>query len=168
MPHPHQECNTELGRHVLLPVDGSANAHHAFNWFLKYGYRKNDLIIFAHVLEPQFAHSGMVIALDNPISIPREEVSLNFNEANEITSKFKQLAEKVGVNHKVVTLADTSVAEAILRLATEENANLIVVGTSGSGPPHLTVLGDVARHIITQSPVPVLVVPPARKTTPSA
>lgn len=168
MPDSHHESHAELGRRVLIPVDGSSNVHDAFNWFTKYGYRKNDFIIFAHVLQPKFAHHDMVIALDNPTNFPREEIVLNVDEANAITSDFKQRAEKLGMSHKVKTLADSSIAEAIISLAEEENATLIVVGSSGSGPPHLTVLGDVSRHLIIQSNIPVLVVPPAQKSDPSA
>lgn len=47
--------------------------------------------------------------------------------------------------------------EAILKIAKEENATLIVTGTRGLGKIRRTVLGSVSDYVIHHSPVPVLV-----------
>lgn len=47
--------------------------------------------------------------------------------------------------------------EAILKIAREENATLIVTGTRGLGKIRRTVLGSVSDYVIHHSPVPVLV-----------
>ena len=140
-----------------MPVDESINCHRAFNWLLKYIYTKTDFIIFAHVLQPRAKRSDVFISPDNLINIPIHDFSL---EADSVISKYRKLAEQAQVNYSIEVLSDSSVAEAILRLAMNTKVNLIVVGSRGVGKARL---GSVSRHLVTHSSVPVLVVPPSTK-----
>lgn len=150
-----------------MPVDGSSNCHRAFNWFLKYDYRNSDFIIFTHVLQRTRTNSTTVMALDNLINIPVQDTSTNADSASAVVAKFRKLAEQADVNYTVETLADASVAEAILRLTSDREANLIVVGSRGVGGVRRASLGSVSRHLVTHASVPVLVVPPAASNQPS-
>lgn len=51
-------------------------------------------------------------------------------------------------------------AESLLRLAEEEQAQLIVVGSRGRGALITALLGSVSSTLTTQAPCPVVVVPP--------
>ncbi|KAM3182827.1 hypothetical protein ACTXT7_011560 [Hymenolepis weldensis] len=152
------QCNSKLARKIIIPVDNSDNVHDAFDWFFKYGYRKTDHIIFAHVVQPTFAHD--VINLEGPLYNPREEVKLNFDEAHKIEATYKKLANEAHVNFSTTCLTECDIGEAILELAAKEKANLIVVGYSGV---HHTPLGEVTHHLVVESKIPVLVVPPVSK-----
>jgi nucleotide-binding universal stress UspA family protein len=48
----------------------------------------------------------------------------------------------------------------IVRLATEEHADMIVMGTQGRTGLHRLLLGSVAERVIRQAPCPVLTVRP--------
>ncbi len=78
----------------------------------------------------------------------------NFEIANT------RLISKLFFNHKVVTfIEEGSPYEAILRVAEEWNADLIVVGTNGrTGLAHL-MIGSVAEKVIRHSEIPVFVIP---------
>lgn len=47
--------------------------------------------------------------------------------------------------------------EAIIKIAKEENATMIITGTRGLGKIRRTVLGSVSDYVIHHSPIPVLV-----------
>jgi K+-sensing histidine kinase KdpD len=47
--------------------------------------------------------------------------------------------------------------EAILRIAEEENASLIVIGTRGQGVVRRTILGSVSDYVLHHAHIPVLV-----------
>ncbi len=50
-------------------------------------------------------------------------------------------------------------ADAILEVADEVGARMIVVGSTSRGPLAGAILGSVVLHLVQRSPVPVLVVP---------
>jgi nucleotide-binding universal stress UspA family protein len=50
-------------------------------------------------------------------------------------------------------------AEEILRAAKREKVHQIVMGTHGRGLLGQAVMGSVAQRVVSQSPVPVLLVP---------
>lgn len=54
---------------------------------------------------------------------------------------------------------DVAPPERLIRVADEEQADLIVVGTRGQGAARAALLGTVAGDLVARSPVPVLVVP---------
>ena len=150
-------------RRIIVPVDGSNYSHRAFNWLLKYIYRKNDFIIFAHVLQTRRKSSGMFVSPENPVNISFQDFSIESDDVDTVISKFRKLADQAEVKYSIEVLSDSSVPEAILRLAMESGANLIVIGSRGSNRSRLPLLGSVSRHLVTSSSVPVLVVPPSTK-----
>jgi nucleotide-binding universal stress UspA family protein len=88
---------------------------------------------------------------------------------------FKAALEKVG--HEVVAdavgrleaegiktssqLVSAKPADAIMDVASEQGARLVVVGTVGEGPITGAILGSVVLKLIQRCPVPMLVVPTA-------
>jgi nucleotide-binding universal stress UspA family protein len=50
----------------------------------------------------------------------------------------------------------------ILRIAVEQQADLIVMGTHGTSAADLAPFGSTAQHVVRQAPCPVLTVPPRR------
>ncbi|KAL5111623.1 hypothetical protein TcWFU_002683 [Taenia crassiceps] len=100
------------------------------------------------------------MALDNLIDIPVENTLTNIGDGDAVLAKFRKLAEQADVNYTVETLADASVADAILRLTSDREANLVVVGSRGASGVRRASLGSVSRHLVAHSSVPVLVVPP--------
>lgn len=57
-------------------------------------------------------------------------------------------------------------AEAIVNAATQREASVVVMGTTGRGSASALVLGSVSHRVARGSPVPVLLVPPDRSQEP--
>lgn len=61
--------------------------------------------------------------------------------------------------HVEVRILEGDVADAIAGLASEINADFIVVGTRGRGGLRRLILGDTTQEILQRTPCPVVVVP---------
>lgn len=59
-------------------------------------------------------------------------------------------------------IGDGEVVEEIVRIAREENADFLVVGTEGRGTFARIVLGSTTQEILHRAPCPVVVVPCSR------
>ena len=64
-----------------------------------------------------------------------------------------------GVTDAETTVVDARPAEALLKVAADRSARMIVVGTHGEHPLTGAVLGSVPHKLLHLSQVPVLVVP---------
>ena len=64
-----------------------------------------------------------------------------------------------GVTDAETTVVDARPAEALLKVAADRSARMIVVGTHGEHPLTGAVLGSVPHKLLHLSDVPVLVVP---------
>ena len=75
-------------------------------------------------------------------------------------SEQKGLISKIFFNHKVTTFIEEGTPyEAILKVAKEWKADLIVIGTNGrTGLDHL-LIGSVAEKVMRHSEIPVFVIP---------
>jgi nucleotide-binding universal stress UspA family protein len=58
----------------------------------------------------------------------------------------------------VLVAADTGPAEALVQAARAEEAELIVVGSTGSGYVTRAIVGSTAENVVRQAPCDVLVV----------
>jgi nucleotide-binding universal stress UspA family protein len=67
---------------------------------------------------------------------------------------------------RLVTIPDSSPARALHRLAEDEHADLIVVGSARHGTLGRMLLGDVSRDVLHGSPCPVAVAPLGRDCPP--
>lgn len=70
-------------------------------------------------------------------------------------------ARAAGFDAEGVAVADMGgVGTTLLRLAEERGAAALVVGARGLGGLQRLVLGSTSRHVVEQSPCPVIVIPP--------
>ncbi len=74
---------------------------------------------------------------------------------------FRQFIAKVDTDGVAVSpkfVESSHAAEAVLRQAAEEGADLIVLGTRGRSQAATILLGSVASEVIRRSPIPVLAI----------
>lgn len=130
-------------RRVLVALDGSAGARHALDW----------AIGFARDLEAEVvAVHAFGLGTDPGVPADAEEALL--------TSWCEPLRAS-GVDHRSRVEAGDA-RDALVRVATEEQAMLTVLGTRGLGPVRSVLLGSVASHVVRHGDRPVAVVPPPR------
>jgi nucleotide-binding universal stress UspA family protein len=132
---------------LVLGYDGSDSARAALDQALKLATELGDRVVIAYGYDP----GG-----------PGEEYKVHREAVREIgeqlTTEAAQRAREAKVDVEVV-LREERPVEALLALASERGARLIVVGTYGESPLRSAILGSTPHKLLQVSEVPVLVVP---------
>ncbi|XP_052679828.1 putative universal stress protein SAUSA300_1656 isoform X4 [Crassostrea angulata] len=141
--------SSKPSRVVAVAIDNSEYAEKAFDWYLEKIRRNDDVIVLIHIPESydfSLASPGVIRQLLDEL-----EKNVKFLE-----DRYAEKVKAYGIDGKFRT-GGGKPGEAILKIAREENATLIVTGTRGLGKIRRTVLGSVSDYVIHHSPVPVLV-----------
>jgi nucleotide-binding universal stress UspA family protein len=146
----------ELPKRILVPLDGSDFSFRAAEYAINFAKLTGGEILCVHAIgnlpyTEYMAPSGL--------TVPRY-IQEAKKQTEEWFSQVKSKAAKRGVK---VTIAETifnlpSVAESIINYASEQNADLIVIGTRGRSGLKRLVLGSVASSVVAHAGCPVLVV----------
>ena len=161
-------------RHVLVPTDFSESANHALGYAVEEAVVHRAKVTLLHV-QPSDAGtdvyyvtgspaSGFEAGLD-PVAGGRlgtapvsEPTVVRHNYSEEALTRLRDLVPETFRGTWEVEIAVGRPADAIVRLALERNADLIVMGTHGrTGLGHM-VLGSVAEKVVRLAPCPVLTV----------
>jgi nucleotide-binding universal stress UspA family protein len=135
---------------LVVGYDGSDAARSALDQALRLAAELGDRVVIAYGYDP----GG-----------PGEEYKVHQQAIREIgqqaTAEAAQRARDAGVEVEVELRPERPV-EALLALASEREAHLIVVGTYGEPPLRSAILGSTPHKLLHLSEVPVMVVPPRR------
>ncbi len=119
---------------ILVPVDGSDNACKAVDQAIDLAQRTKASLEFVYV-------------------------SSHINEHIPSDIVFDRIWEKLPANIPAVKHVETgSRPKAILKVAGETNANLIIMGSRGLGIFKGALIGSVSQKVIEDSKIPVMVV----------
>ncbi len=160
--------------HILVPTDFSDPAHHALRLATEEAVLHGAKVTLAHVLS---AHSGTDVyyvtgasegtasqARFDPIGgrlagPPVSEPTVVRRDLNdEALTQLRDLIPDKFRGAWNVEIASGHPADAIVRLAQEKNADLIVMGTHGRTGLQHVLLGSVAEKVVRLAPCPVLTV----------
>jgi len=138
---------------LLIPVDGSASSLKAARFGLRLAARDDSEVVAVHVIDEE-----SVADLARYADRPADEILERMRQNGEgYLEQLREIARRQGVR----ILGEVRVGiphRALLKLATEVGADLIVMGTVGRKGPRRVLIGSVTERVIAQSPVPVLVV----------
>jgi len=140
-------------RKILLATDGSECSMQAARYAIKTAEQNQAELLALTVTE--------TYPLEN---LPVEELTRKVTEffrreSEEALQKVEDLAMSLNTPVKVrKIMVDGSPAETILKVAEEENVDLIVVGASGKHALERFILGSVSEKVVRHSRAPVLVV----------
>jgi nucleotide-binding universal stress UspA family protein len=141
-------------RKILVAVDGSSAAHRGLREAVRLAGEEGSQLIVLHVLNEYYAFAS-------PDALPPADVVPGLREgARKILDKAAAAAGKQGVKATTV-LRETfggAAADAIVREARRQRADLIVLGTHGRRGLRRLVLGSDAEQVVRSAPVPVLLV----------
>jgi nucleotide-binding universal stress UspA family protein len=139
-------------RSILCPVDLSATSRAAART--------------AAVMAGRFKAKLIVVFVDDPLL---SQAAARFDE-DEITRRTqaevtKFVLKAIGpLTRCTYEIVNGDPAEEILKAARRLGADLIVMGTQGHRGPKRLFFGSTADAVLRRSTIPVLVVPPTRRT----
>jgi len=144
-------------RVVVLAVDDSDHARHAFEWFLSHVWRADDLLVLVHCPEaPKLPTFSFKSGLGPPIEEWKKILDDMNASARRIEEDFEGTCAIKKLKFKMRTEAMKHIGEGILRIAEEEVADLIVCGSKTG---KYTFKGSTCDHIMRNSSIPVVCVP---------
>lgn len=143
-------------RRILVPVDFSdasdVAVDHAREIALTYGAELNLL----HVVEQPFYPSAYGI---DSVTFPTQEV------VDRVEKQLGEMARtEIGYEHVMVEATVGDPADEILSYVDDNESDLVVIATHGRTGLDRILLGSVAERVLRQSPSPVFVAKPDRKS----
>lgn len=152
--------DTSIGlKKILVPVDFSANSEKALDYGIRLAQRTQASILLLHVFElPEF--SG-VLPEASSWQIDYQEIKKTFESAIEgAKERLAKVADRVRKAELEVRtqLCQGTPYEEIVKVAKDEEVELIVIATHGyTGLKHF-LLGSTAERVVRAAPCPVFVV----------
>ncbi len=130
---------------ILFPTDFSHTGDSALQLATALARDSDATIVIVHVEEPPVAYGGgeMYYGMPEPA----------LEEIKRMLHEVKPTDPSVKYEHRLVTGDPPS---AIVRLAEEEHADMIVLGTHGRTGLSRLLMGSVAESIVRRAPCPVL------------
>ena len=158
--------------HVLVPTDFSDPAHRALRYAVEEATLHHAKVTLLHVM-PQHTDTEVYYITGSPGTLPGFDPVLGGRLAVEpnphptvvrhdyIEAALTQLRDLMPASFEGVWEAEVATgppAESIVRIARENAADLIVMGTHGrTGLPHV-LLGSVAEKVVRLAACPVLTI----------
>jgi nucleotide-binding universal stress UspA family protein len=133
---------------IIVPVDGSSYSLKAVETAcdLAKSQPSSSLVLVAVAIEIPELGEGRYIY---------EKMKA---QAEAALDKSKEVAQKCGTVAGVLLATGASPAEEIVKVAKDEKADLIVIGSRGLAAKTASFLGSTASKVVTYSPCSVLVV----------
>lgn len=141
------------GRLVLVAVDFSATARHAFAWALDHAPHVDATIAALDVVDRRWSPADLSA---DPASVQRDVAASEAAAAAELRALTDEARGRLGALHEHVVVGKP--ADEILRLARELAVDLIVVGSHGVDPVAHLFVGSVAERVVRGATCPVTVV----------
>jgi nucleotide-binding universal stress UspA family protein len=138
---------------VLVPTDFSEPAEHAVQQALRLGQAIGGEVVFVHVMDeaPRHGEGLMTTQEMRDAHAAARKWATETLEARAAAARDHGLAAR--------WLLTTGVpAREIARIATEEGADYVVIGTRGRGGLERAFLGSVADRVVRTAPCPVVTV----------
>ncbi|KAM7541305.1 hypothetical protein Aperf_G00000031115 [Anoplocephala perfoliata] len=161
------ETTSQSPRIVIMPVDDSPHCERAFNWYLKRAHRPDDKLVLVHVIQPRFTtpHGGILV--EHTVSDFSDSVNESVETGKKVLEKYATICKKLNYTYERTLRADANPGRALINVADEYYASLIVIASRGMSKARRTIMGSCSHYVIYNSGVPVLVVPPAKKSSAS-
>jgi predicted phosphoribosyltransferase/nucleotide-binding universal stress UspA family protein len=135
-----------LFRTILHPTDLAESSEAALHLACSLARYHGSRLVLLHVVEvPAAVYAGGVV-VDS------------VREVNEARTRLQQIRAHTPAIMVDCRLAEGEPAEEIVRLAEDQDCDLIVLGTHGRSGLRRLVLGSVAEQVLRQAPCPVLTV----------
>ena len=141
-------------KRILAAVDGSKASNKGLREALRLAKREGARLFILNVVNDFYAFAAM----EGPA--PVDLVPMLREGGKRILARAQAAARKAGVKPKALMreIVGGPAADAIVREAKKQRADLIVLGTHGRRGVRRLVMGSDAEQVVRTSPVPVLLV----------
>jgi len=156
------QSNSEFPRlkKILLPTDFSGCANYALPYAASIARATDAQIICVHVVEPVVPAVGYTgLAEPMPIADISEQLE---DSAERQLPKLTECEECAGLKVEEVIVHGDAAAE-IVRVASEQEADLIVISSHGRTGLGRMIFGSTAESVVRHATCPVLVVKPPQE-----
>jgi len=138
---------------ILVPTDFSDTARHALRYATSFAREYKAELLLLHVVE-----TLAVGYASDLFPVPMAEVFEEFSSyARSELTKLAEECRATGVTVKELVVQGKPSAE-ILRVAAEQTADMIVLGTHGKGMLDQAIFGSTTERVVRKAPCPVLTV----------
>ncbi|PAA55078.1 hypothetical protein BOX15_Mlig029408g2 [Macrostomum lignano] len=151
-----------MGRKVLLAIDGSEHSDRALRWFARHASQPDDSLTLIIVAEPPPIPRGAGIPSQEASRLYASCVSVTLKAGRELAERTQQLCTQLGLDGagaRFLEKISNSPGAAIVEVANELHADLVVLGNRGMGTLRRTFLGSVSDYVLHHAHIPVLIVP---------
>ena len=140
---------------IVVGLDGSAPAEQALAWAVDAALAFGAEVVAVHSVGMlESAHAPATTSATETSAQPPKDVLVQLRHA------VGHCLEKVETPPELRLIFEPGApADALLRVAEVEKADLIVVGRRGHGEPYQLDLGSTSRSVAARGTVPVVVVP---------
>lgn len=141
-------------RIAAIAVDSSDYSEQAFDWFKEHVYHEGDQLVLIH------SHELPLPAMPQTIDTEgwKREVEKHDQIIKDLEKRYKRKCKDLKLDVKIVVEVGPPGQE-ICKVAKQEGATFIVMGSRGAGTLRRTILGSVSDYVINHSRIPVIVVP---------
>lgn len=142
-------------KHILLATDGSAASDHAARIAADLARVHGARLTAVYVVDP-YPYLG--IGESNPLGF-QSYMAAAHQHAAEAHARVAEVCRQGGTPVALETRIseDLTASEGIVKTATDEGADLIVMGSHGRTGLARLVVGSVAARVLAAAPVPVLI-----------
>jgi nucleotide-binding universal stress UspA family protein len=141
---------------VIIGTDGSDLAIDAARHARRILAPDAEFVLASAFLPEEYDGTGFA----GPTVLPGEAVELEREHQLDAESAITRTASAAGFVDVEHVLVPGDPGPALCRLAAEQDADVVVVGSHGRGAIRRAMLGSVSDHVVRHAPCPALVVGP--------
>ncbi len=147
---------------ILIPTDGSETSLAAALDGIAFAADNNSEVIGIYVA-PEYQYPVYIEIIPPTYPLEEEYQGLMKKIGMEYLKPLQEAAEKAGVKYSSQFAFSDSAANAIVKVAEEQNCDLIFMGSHGRSGLGQLILGSVTSKVLSLCKVPVLVDRPRLK-----
>jgi nucleotide-binding universal stress UspA family protein len=143
-------------RHILIATDGSDLAHKATTSGIELAKSVGARVTAVTVFAPFHAYDVLPSAVMNDLSGAYIQYIKDVS-AEEILNDVGKLADTRGVRCRLIQIEEQHPHEGIIKVAAEQDCDLIVIASHGRRGISAALLGSVTAKVLANTTTPVLV-----------
>ncbi|HVS05813.1 MAG TPA: universal stress protein [Candidatus Dormibacteraeota bacterium] len=146
-------------RRIVVGLDGSEGSSRALQWVVDTAKPLDAEVVAVHV-----HHLAAYLPAAMGVTPPMDTRKWYEELQRAFTQDWCAPLRRAGVRYRPVFDDGTApAASSLMRIAQQEGADMIVVGSRGLGGFAELLLGSVSHQLAHHSPIPVVIVPPVQK-----